>query len=198
MIRSITYLSYPLVRCIRGFFVLLIATLTWQCASDIEEVEETAARYAPAVERGKDITLLYNEEGQQRIKLTAPQIVQHKIDDAYVEFPEGLNVWFYNDSMQTVSTLTARYAIRYEKELQTIFRDSVVIHNRLGEEVYTEEMTWDEGEEKVYSDKFVRIITPDKRLTGKGFEANQEFTDYTIQQITGQVYVQSDQTDENL
>lgn len=196
-LRASIPLRHPLVLCIRGCFVLFF-WVTCACSSDLKEVEDATAFYEPAVEKGTDISLWYNEEGRQRIKLTAPQIVQHKVDDPYVEFPKGLNVWFYNDSLEVVSTLSAKYAIRYDKEQQTIFRDSVVIHNRLDEEVYTEEMTWDEGEEKVFSDKFVRIITPDKRITGKGFEANQEFTEYTIKQITGQVYVQSDQTDEDI
>lgn len=189
--------THPLVLDIRGCFVLLLL-VTAACSSNIQEVEDAAAFYEPAVEKGTAITLWYNEEGSQRIKLTAPVIVQHKVDEPFVEFPSGLNVWFYNDSMNVVSTLSAQYAIRYDKEQQTVFRDSVVIHNKLDEEVYTEEMTWDEGEGTVYSDKFVRIITPDKRITGKGFEANQEFTEYTIKQITGQVYVQSDQTDEDI
>lgn len=193
---SILY-SHPLLLCIKGCFILLITTLM-ACSSDLNEIEEVAEMYAPTVEKGTNISLWYNEEGQQRIKLTAPLIVQHKVESPYIEFPSGLQVWFYSDSMTITSTLSAKYAIRYEKEAKTIFKDSVVIHNQLKEEVYTEEMTWDEKEETVYGDQFIRIITPDKRITGKGFTADQTFTTYTIQQITGQVYVQSNKTDEDI
>lgn len=189
--------KHPLVYGIRGCFVLGML-LAGACSNDLKEIEATAAYYAPAVERGEDITLIYNEEGHKKVKLEAPVIIQHKLEEPYIEFPKGLNVWFYNDSLETTSTLSAQYAIRYEQEEKTVFRDSVIIVNEMGEKVYTEEMTWDEQAEKVYSDALVRIVTPDKRITGHGFEANQSFTEYVIKEITGQVYVQSNSTDENL
>lgn len=187
---------YPLAMLVRGFVFLPLLLLA--CTNSMEEVQETTGHYEPAMETGKNITLLFNEDGQQRVRLTAPVIVQHKTEEPYIEFPEGLTVWFYNDSLQRSSTLRANYAIRYEKEQQTIFRDSVLIYNVNNEEVYTEEMTWDEKEERVYGEQFIRIVTPEERLTGKGFEANQDFTEYTILQITGQVYVESNAIDEDL
>ena len=70
--------------------------------------------------------------------------------------------------------------------------------NEAHEELYTDELIWNEKEERIYSDKFVRIVTPEQRISGNGFEADQEFTVYKVKEITGQVYVESNETDEDL
>ena len=44
---------------------------------------------------------------------------------------------------------------------------------------------WDEKQERVYSDKFIRIEQEDKIITGYGFESNQQMTEYQIYNNTG-------------
>lgn len=176
---------------IRGFAVLLLAIGIQACGHSMDEVRETVARYEPATETGRNITLNYFEDGIHKARLTAPVIVSHKAQEPYMEFPEGLNMRFFDANKRETGTLSARYAIRNEKKRETIFRDSVVVRNEKNEELFTEEMIWDEDNAIIYSDKFVRIVTPEERITGRGFEADQEFKSYTIKNITGQVYVES-------
>ena len=42
-----------------------------------------------------------------------------------------------------------------------------------------------EKQERVYSDKFIRIEQEDKIITGYGFESNQQMTEYQIYNNTG-------------
>jgi len=178
-------------------FIMLIAISVGACKNSIKEVEDTAEHYEPAKETGKNIELTYYESGHVKVKLTAPKIIRAKTKDPYIEFPKGLLVRFYNDSLNLTSTLRANYGIRYEKEHKTYFRDSVQLKNIADEKLETEELIWDENKSTIYTDKFVKVITPDERITGKGFEADQEFKNWTIKNITGQVYVQRGKTDEN-
>ena len=39
---------------------------------------------------------------------------------------------------------------------------------------------WDQKEEKIYSDKYIRIEEDDKIITGIGFESNQDMSQYKI------------------
>ena len=188
---SIKTVCLPVNPLLRGFAVLLLAITIQACGHSMEEVRETAARYEPATETGRNITLNYYEDGIYKARLTAPVIVSHKAQEPYMEFPDGLNMRFFDANKRETSTLSARYAIRNEKKRETIFRDSVVVRNEKNEELFTEEMIWDEDKAIIYSDKFVRIVTPEERITGRGFEADQEFKSYTIKNITGQVYVES-------
>lgn len=49
-----------------------------------------------------------------------------------------------------------------------------------GEHFETSQLFWDQKQEKVYSDKFMRIEQEDKIITGIGFESNQDMTQYKI------------------
>lgn len=62
---------------------------------------------------------------------------------------------------------------------------NVHIRSQRGDQFDTELMYWDQKEEKIYSDRFIRIEQPDKILTGYGFESNQQMTEYQIFNNTG-------------
>lgn len=181
-------------------FLALIAVIliTASCKHDLEKIRQTE-EYKPTIETGKDIEMIYSEQGIVRIKLTAPKLVRHSEEDTYVEFPLGLQILFYNDSLEVTSTLKANYGIRYEKKQETLFRDKVEIINKKGEQLYTEELIWNEKEALIQSDKFVRIITPNERIKGRGFTAKQDFTNYKITNITeGIINVETGENDEGL
>ncbi len=182
----------------RIFYLFFFISLFTACRNDLKEVEMTTRLYEPGKESGKNIKLIYTENGQKKVLLTAPKLVRSLSKDAFVEFPDGLNVRFYNEAGLETSNLQADYAIRYEKDQKTYFRDNVLLRNKKGEQLETDELIWDEKAKKIYSDKFVRIITPDEHLTGKGFEADQEFTHYTIKNLSGKIYVKGKTSDENL
>ena len=48
---------------------------------------------------------------------------------------------------------------------------------------------WDEKLNKVYTKKFVKITRPGEIIYGYGFEANQDFTRWEINAITGRIKV---------
>lgn len=179
--------------------LLTLPFLIWaSCQNDLNAVKETASLYEPAKETGTDIEMLYSDWGVLKIKLQAPKVIRHRTENPYMEFPEGVHLFFYDNQKNVNSELKAGYAIRYENTLQTVFRDSVYVVNVDNETLLTDELIWDEQAEKIYSDKFVRVITADERLTGTGFEANQDFTNYKIKNITGVINVTTDKTNEDL
>ena len=46
--------------------------------------------------------------------------------------------------------------------------------------------------DRVWTDRFIKISTKDEIIYGEGFEANQDFTSYEIKQITGTIKVQEE------
>lgn len=157
------------------------------CVNDIDEVNHATELAEPGVERGKNIELFYSEYGTVKVRVTAPSVTRHNTDDPYTEFDNGLKVEFYNDSMRITSTLTANYGIRYEGQLKTIMRNDVQVINENNEHLSTEELIWDEKKHIIYSDKFVKITTPDQVLYGQGMEADEQLTKYRIKKPQGTI-----------
>ena len=54
------------------------------------------------------------------------------------------------------------------------------VYKLYGNNFETSLLFWDQKEEKVYSDKYIRIQEDDKIITGIGFESNQNMTQYKI------------------
>ncbi|MDE6341366.1 MAG: hypothetical protein K2K93_03530 [Muribaculaceae bacterium] len=49
----------------------------------------------------------------------------------------------------------------------------------------TQQLFWDQRRNRLYSDSFIHIETPDRMLEGIGFESNDRLTKYTIKHPTG-------------
>ncbi|MEZ5014388.1 MAG: LPS export ABC transporter periplasmic protein LptC [Chitinophagales bacterium] len=162
-------------------------TLLSSCVNNVNEVNEATKRAEPGVERGKNVELYYSEDGSVKVRVTAPTVTRYNTNDPYSEFNDGLKVEFFNDSMRVVTTLTANYAVRYEGDMQTIMRNDVQVVNEKQEHLSTEELIWDEKEHIIYSEKFVKITTPEQVLYGDGLEADEELTHYRIKNPKGTI-----------
>jgi len=169
------------------FTVLIVIVLATGCVNDINEVNETSRLAEPGIEKGKNIELFYSENGVVKVRVTAPSVIQHVTSDPYSEFDQGLKVEFFNDSLRVVSVVSANYGIRYEKDLKTILRNDVQVINEKNEHLSTEELIWDEKKHIIYSEKFVKITTPDQVLYGEGMEADEELTKYIIKKPQGTI-----------
>ena len=103
------------------------------------------------------------------------------------EFPEGMEVEFFDNNQQPSSWLISKYALRNDRKANMVARDSVVLYNSDGDKLETSELWWDENGEEIYTEKFVRITQPGKQDTsyGYGFRAQQDFTEFEIGKFSG-------------
>ena len=62
---------------------------------------------------------------------------------------------------------------------------NVSLTNVMNEKFQTNQLFWDQRQEKLYSDSFIHIERPDKVLEGYGFDSNQNLTRYTIRRVSG-------------
>jgi len=177
-----------------GFFLLaLFLGLLTGCENDLEKVKLISEHHSLPVETSENLEILYSDSAKVKLKLNAPVLERFYDDKPYTELPKGVHVEFYNDQMETISVLTAGYAIRYDSESMMEAKSNVVVINQKGEKLNTEHLIWNERSAKIYSDAFVRITTPDKVIFGNGFEANQDFTNYRIFKIKGTININKDE-----
>jgi|SRR5579859_316099 len=180
------------------FVVLLVTVLTGVACNDKATVRPTTGPHKIIPEEATDLVSLMSEPmtdstgkltARVKGKLTAPYMLRYQLADSpYAEFPRTLHVDFYNDSAKTESQLDAHYGKYLQNQEKVYLRDSVVVKNlQKGDTLRCQELWWDSHTEKFYTDKPVRIYTPDKILYGTGMEADQNFRWYTITKLTGTV-----------
>jgi LPS export ABC transporter protein LptC len=140
-----------------------------------------------SIDEGRKIIAYLSENARVKAKLTAPYMRRSEMDTPYVEFPNSLHVDFYNDSLIIESLMDSKYGKWREQDGKVFLKDSVVIKNIMkGDTLYCKELWGDQKAEKFYTDKPVQIHKSGGTiLYGTGLEAPQDFSGYTIYQITG-------------
>lgn len=176
-----------------GFF-FSIGILLLSCETDLSKVESIASNEVSLpVEVSRDIEIIYSDSAIVRAKLRSPVLKFYKIANPYHEMPAGLKVDFYGPHQNIESTLTAKYGRKFQNQGIIEVKDSVVVVNDKSERLDTERLIWNEKTKKIYTNKFIRITTPDQIIFGEGMEANQNFTNYKIFKIKGIVNIKDEQ-----
>jgi len=153
--------------------------------SEIKEPLE----YNGPVSEGENIELYYSEKDLVKVKMTAALVYEFKNGDQ--EFPKGLYIEFYDETGQLESTLKANHAYFFKEQNQWRGRDNVEVKNlEKREQLNTEELFWKPAEKRIFTDKFVTIRQQKDVLYGEGLEANEDLSDYTITNISGEMEVE--------
>jgi len=167
-----------------AFFILLLTN----CKDEIKKVALVGPPDKLPIETVVDLELIYSDSAIVKAKLKAPLSKTFDKPKLITEFPKGVDVDFYDDSLHVNSKLTANYAIRYEDEGRMEATKNVIVINKKGEKLNTEHLIWDERLHKITTPAFVKITTGNEVLYGDGLEANEDFTKYRILKPKGIMY----------
>jgi len=182
----------PFRRCLK---ILNIASagamfLFFGCSNSKSDMAVFSPTEDLPAERQKNLELVYSDSAIARMRLRAEEALNYpQLKRPKLEFPKGIDVRFYNASGLEDSHLRSDYAVRYPGELRWEATGNVVVTNRKGEKLETEHLVWDEKNERIFSEVFVRMTTAKNIILGEGFEADQNFTQYEISKVTGQIFI---------
>lgn len=167
------------------------------CETDIEKIKSLTDPSGMPDISAKEVEIIYSDSSRLQMILQTPYIKRYTNEERpYMEFPQGMYVRFFNDSMEMESEMRANYAIYYTEEKLWEARGDVYAHNmEKGEKLNTEELFWDENKNLIYSNRFSRIETQDGTFYGNdGFESNQRFSKWRLKGSKGTVnFVEEDE-----
>ena len=163
------------------------------CKNDMKTVNNMTLSNQKAFMTARDIEVFFSDSGRVQAKLTSPLVLRYSGNDAFTEFPKGFKVIIYDSAMRVESSITGEYGKRWENKRIMYARKNVVVRNEIKEQqLNTEELTWDENKNMIFSNVRVKVTTRDKVLYGEGLEANESFTRYRFLKVTGQMTVKQD------
>lgn len=180
-------------------FGFLLAFTLLGCENDIEKIRTLTSSIEYPDLSGKDVTVIYTDSTRKKLEIKAPTVLQFTtVEEPYTEFPDGIEVKFYDDHEQLESQINADEAIYYQEKQLWEARDNVLARNFLtGEKLTTDQLFWDEKEGDVYSNQFSRIETEDGIFYGEeGFEADQNLEKWKLKSSQGTVNVNEQETDQ--
>ena len=193
------------VKNIKGYALILkllvipgVSLLLSSCENDIEKIHSITSQIEHPELSAENAIILYSDSGKVEMKLTANRIAQFsKAERPYIEFPDGIYVEFYDDSLNIESQMRSNYAIYYMDDKRWEARGDVEAINKIkGEKLNTEELFWDENKRTIYSNSFSRIETADGTFYGEnGFESNQRFSKWRLKGSRGTVNLKENPND---
>ncbi len=153
------------------------------CAKNTQEIDALISQASVDKEVVNEATILYSDSAYVNVRITAPTLERHLSRSRPMEeFTDGIKVEFLNERGRSTGVLTAEYATREPIKQIITCRRNVYLTNYSGEQLLTSELIWDEKEEILKTEKFVKLIQSETQDTtmGFGFVSNQDFTRFEI------------------
>lgn len=126
--------------------------------------------------------IIFSDSGKTKAILYAGHL-RSFTDSKLVLLDSNVQVDFYDENEIKTSTLTSKRGKVDETTNNLWAMDSVVTLND-SIKITTEEMMWRNADQKIISDKFVRLVSPTEKIEGYGFESDQSLSNYVIYRIT--------------
>ncbi|MBQ8336476.1 MAG: LPS export ABC transporter periplasmic protein LptC [Bacteroidaceae bacterium] len=133
-----------------------------------------------------DVNTIISDSGRISYKIIADEWrIYDKRKPPHWAFEKGVYLEKYDSLMNVEATVKCDTAYYFnEKKLWKLI-GNVNIKNPQNEKFYTSLMYWDQNEERIYSDAYIRIEQTDQVTEGTGFSANQNLSVWQINNTKG-------------
>lgn len=168
--------------------LMLLAVLP-ACKNDLDRV---AALEVPADGPDRITTgaeYLFSDSGVVRNRVRAATIEEYTGDDPHTELSGGIELTFFAPDGTANGLLTARKGSILPKQNRMQVDQQVVFTNVRGEQLETEQLTWDRDSGRVHTDKPVKVTRARDIIFGQGLDASQDMGNYTVRKVTGTVFI---------
>lgn len=169
--------------------------LGWACQDKEDKLAKFEPYKGPVIEIEK-VNSLYSDSARVKLRIIADRQLEFENGDR--EFPEGIFLEFFNEEGEINNTLRANYCYYDKKEdLYKAVGDVEIIAYENKQKLNTEELFWRPRDEKVFTEKFVRVESEGEILMGDGLEAKQDFSDYTVKNSRGTITLDQEVSPQN-
>jgi LPS export ABC transporter protein LptC len=161
--------------CVGLLFFLLNS-----CREDVDSASIQV--YDGPVNTAINIHLIESDSAIIRSDIKAPMQLEFK--NGNIEFPEGIEIQFFEKDGSLGTTLRADkgYYLKSENLYKGV--GDVQVKNLIkDQQLKTEEIFWSRNDQKIYTDKFVTVQEQQTIFNGTGLEADQSFSTYKLKNV---------------
>jgi LPS export ABC transporter protein LptC len=182
ILRSKKILAFRTLICC----TLLVAFVVSCSKEKPDKISAIKDRSAMPKLHATDITTVISDSGITRYRISTPRWdVYDKSNQPYWEFPKGIHFERFDQNLKVDANIHSQYAKFKENEKIWELRGKVRIINLQGELFETEQLFWNQNQERFYSDSLVKITRATSVTKGIGFESNQSMSHYQIKHFQG-------------
>jgi len=198
-------------RCTYVWWGLLLASLALLAGCEHREGVPSEALEADAHHRPVQIThdprVVLHEGDRERAILQASRMLQYETPDssyAVLRSPQDgpddstrVHVQLFTPEGDSSATIESDSLLYFSKEGRADAYGDVAIHTPENRQLYSEHVVWRQNDRKVRSSRFVRIVTPNEVLNGRGLVAEEDLSAYQIGRFDAEVELDDEDEDDN-
>ena len=158
-----------------------LAVMLFSCGNPTSVIQQLASDDTLSGIVAYDIVFYRSDSGFVQVELTAPMMSRQGDDSSFVEFPQGFHARVFDKSHRVTSEISADYGVNHTDQGFVEAIGNVKVENQgNGQSLYSDKLYWYQDSKMIYTRSKVRIVTPDKDITGDSLEAHENFEAYTI------------------
>ncbi len=162
-----------------GMFVLL--TLFVSCENDLDDVKRVTVTTDTPDQITNNLHTLYSDSGIVQYEIIAARVEVYEQPMKKTIFKNGFEVNYFSTGGDIVSKLQAEYGEVIEQENLIIARNNVIFTNyEKNQTLKTEELFWDKKLKRVRTTKNFYVDSPTTEAKGIGLEADETFSNYSM------------------
>lgn len=166
-------------------FTILVSVLTLCGCAQLEESSSGSSTIEGFPDQELySATIRFTQAGQPRFNVKAEQILRFEINDLIL-LRGNVEVDLFNGFGEHTALITADEGDVIEKDKQLIARGNVVVRSDSGMVLYADTLYYNRDVDRVISDGFVIMVSPQDSLAGYGFSAAPNLDDWEIKNTSG-------------
>lgn len=176
-----------------NFLGLIFLFLSLQSCTSTPEVDLSKTKKNFPDRTLINAQIFYKDSGQIVLDVRSPLIEEFSmIDTPYIQFPKGVELYFYQKKSQKPGYMRANWATMSDFKGWYEGRGDVLVVNEKGDSLKTEKLFWNKKTRKIFTQDTVLIITPtgDSLQANNGLEATDDLKEYTLFNNHGAKYIE--------
>ena len=172
-----------------GLIIIFVMLMTFLAGCQ-QEVEHTAPairdRDSVPVMTSYGVNALISDSGVIKYRIVTERWeVNQNVNPSRWIFNKGVFLEAFDEHFHIYSYLQADTAYYYDKNRIWELHGRVHILTKDGLRFSSNELFWDENQHEIYSNKFSRLITPERTLQGIYFRSDEKMTKYFVSNTKG-------------
>ncbi|EGV43364.2 LPS export ABC transporter periplasmic protein LptC [Bizionia argentinensis JUB59] len=155
-------------------------TVVFSCKNNFDDVKKIGISENAPIGVAENLNLKYTDSGRVTANLRSPKMLDFSNRDfPFSEFPDHVELDLFDDANQK-STITADYAIVYDKTGLIDMQGNVVLASPENDTLFAEQLYYDQNREWLFTNKPVMFKSKGNILRGNMFDSNVKFTQVAI------------------
>jgi len=174
--------------------LVILTVMFLSCQNKIDPIPKSDLLSFPSLTVKDFKSVMNDDSGKLQLIMSSPLLEQYdNIDFPYSEFRSGIKVVFYDGKTEPVASVTAKYAKYTKTNNMWELKDSVVVLNESNYKLETEVLFWNQENDLIYTDRFVKITNEDQITQGFGFESDLRGETRRIKKVSATILLKDEE-----